>query len=331
MRYYSIVITGADGAPIMVQQPTSAGNVLVPFGPLSSHSNGFNNPGALDVEFDLPVLAADGGTIGSFLRIWGIGLQAMGQSANFNQAQISMDVGMMPGLPLAPLNHGVVLRSTIQQAFGNWEGTAQSLEFQIFGGFGSQSAPANIQVNWAKGQELGLAIQNALMTAYGLPVTLAVRTGLMTTETLQTAYFTSLAALAEFAANVSVAAAGDPTYTGINILQTPTGFNVFDGTQPPNASAPVQLLFTDLIGQPTWLNLTTIQFKTTMRADIVPGMLVMLPRTSVITTAASNSAYRQGLIFQGAFIVNNLRHVGHYKQRSAGSWVTVFEASVAST
>src|SRR6202012_5056198 len=89
VRFYDIVITDPD-----------TGKQVKRF---TSYLNGKTDPGALDIEIDLPVasFAQPMGSSGAFVRIWGISLADIGQASNLNGKRISISGGIQKGLPLA--------------------------------------------------------------------------------------------------------------------------------------------------------------------------------------------------------------------------------------
>ena len=108
MRYYDLVLRNAAGK---IYQPTSNGNgfALVTSGSTFTsqipNPNGgggtINNPGALNVEFDVvgsPFSAPQGN---SHIKIWGVGLHMIGQARQLAGASFALSAGMKPGLPLA--------------------------------------------------------------------------------------------------------------------------------------------------------------------------------------------------------------------------------------
>ena len=106
---------------------------------------------------------------------------------------------------------------------------------------------------------------------------------------------------------------------GMNII-------VGDGTSP--TAAPI-INFQDLVGQPIWTGVNTIQFKTVMRGDIKPQSTVTLPTTLGSISAASGAEAGQASAsntIQGSFMVTSERHVGNFRQPDWASWVTVFDA-----
>jgi hypothetical protein len=92
----------------------------------------------------------------------------------------------------------------------------------------------------------------------------------------------------------------------------------------------VILNYYDLIGQPTWINVTQVQFQTVMRPDIIPPIDVYLPETAFAFAPGLTTAYliRQqyyrsnSLLFSGRFYVNKVRHVGDSRSPDGVNWRT---------
>ena len=119
-----------------------------------------------------------------------------------------------------------------------------------------------------------------------------------------------------------------PTYPGIQMSYANNIIRVFDYS---STSTPITLNFQDFIGQPTWIAPYTLSFKTVLRGDINLGDIVQMPQVFaqkglVLTTAQSQSQYKRVVDFQGNFRVQSIRHLGMFRQGSADSWVTVFQA-----
>lgn len=326
MRYYRVELTNSKtGKPILDAQGK-------PIGPFTSFVNGQTIPGALNIEFDIPAAPFAQPMGSAYLKLWGVGLGSIGYASMFNPdwvngsfTRIKVYGGMQAGLPLAnPKQAGLLIDGFVLQAFGNWQGTQQSLDFVVNGIFGAPDEPANIVLNWQKGQPLGPAVALALQNAFPKrTVTGSVATTLVAPQD-QPSYYQSVPQLAAYVAGVSQVMVGG-TYRGVQIAATEAGFKLFDGT---SKTAPKQINFTDLIGQPTWLDIGTINFKTVMRSDIAMSDYVKMPPVPQISTAASYSSYRDKAVFNGVFLVNSVRHMGHFRQRSADSWVTSIDAVI---
>jgi hypothetical protein len=340
VRYYNINITNAQTGQLI---PIANGDF---FGPFSSLLPGGsptspiagNDPGALDVEFDLPVYSFESPVSAGFVRLWGVGIPALYQSAQFNPSldftvfnNIKISAGMSRGLPLANLQPtpGLIFDGVIQQAFGNWQGVQQTIDFVLLpnstnGNFGSATTPANIQFSWATGQNLADAISQSLIHAFpDSVITNNVGTVTQLPYEQQTGGFPTLSAFAAYINTISQNIRNVEGYLGIKILPTQKGFTLFDGTL---ATAPKIIQFYDLVGQPTWKDPATINFKLVMRGDINVGDYVQLPNGPQILTAQSFAQYRNKPTFQGVFLIVAMRHFGHFRQIENESWVTSFDA-----
>jgi hypothetical protein len=338
MRYYNVVVTNAQtGAAIKGADGTA-------FGPWSSlTSQGANNPGALRVKWDLPIAPFDQPIGGAYLRLWGVPLTMIGQASQFNPSpdysqycRIQIYGGMSKGLPLAnPAQQGLLVDGAIQQAFGNWQGTEQTIDFVILpnaataGNYGTPQVPKNLAFNWTQGQKLGDAVQKTLASAFP-KATITGSAKVNQTLTLpyapQHGYYESVGQFAEYIAHISQdivnGSDGPSNYLGIKIVPNQNGFALFDGT---NQATPKQIVFTDLIGQPTWLSPLTLNFKCVMRADLAVGDYIKMPVAQTTQTSQSFSQYRNKATFQGTFQISAVRHLGDSRQPSGDSWVTVID------
>lgn len=289
------------------------------------------DPGALNVEMDIPVAPFATPMGFALVRVWGVSLADIGQANNLKGKPIQVFGGMAAGLPLAnPAQAGLLVQGYVFQAFGNWIGLEQTLDLIIAPGsspvgVGSPAVPANIVLNWKKGTPLGSAIQTALQTAFqGFQFTVNVDQNLVR-QNDEVGYFHSVGELAQYAKQVSKDINKSTTYAGIDITLSGTQFTVYDGSQQTGGGGK-QIAFQDLIGQPTWIEAPLIQWKTAMRADIKIGDQVTLPPSQITNTQqAQSSLVNQQLNFQGGFTVSLVRHLGNFRQPDAASWVTVFE------
>ncbi|EAC0818062.1 TPA: hypothetical protein M5337_004731, partial [Salmonella enterica subsp. enterica serovar Typhi str. CT18] len=90
---------------------------------------------------------------------------------------------------------------------------------------------------------------------------------------------------------------------------------------------PVQIEFTDLVGQPTWIQFGTVSIPCVMRSDIQVGDYIRMPKKlRPMIQASSYSQFRDDSAFTGDFLVSSVRLVGNSRQPDANSWVTVIEA-----
>lgn len=315
MRAYFIRITNPDSGAVLADYT-------------SFKPDGSTNGAALRVEWDIPVYAYGDPAGNAYVKINGVNYADIVAANNLNDADITIYGGMSKGLPLAnPSQAGVLLKGTVFQCFGNWQGTNSALELMVTAKAGTVAKPVNLAYTWRKGSPLQDAVTQVLKIAFpGAAITGGFSPSLVYTEDQPFAYQT-LPQLARFVLDVSHAINPDPTYIGAQIVQTPGGFNLYDGTVKPKAKA---ISFLDLIGQPTWLDAGTMQFKTVMRADLNVGDRITMPQgTNVINTVNSFTRYRNASAFQGEFQIRNIRHLADSRQASADAWCTVIDTYTA--
>lgn len=344
MRYYSLTITnpksglsyqidpnglgfafgtGPSFTSFYTKQSTSSGRLI-----------GQTNPGALNIEFDLPVSAFHQPQGGAWIRIWGIGVKALGQASDLNGANFVLAAGMAQGLPLAnPVQAGVLAQGQILNAFGNWEGTNQTIDLIVLG-----STPPRpkygISWDWRTGQPMAEAISSSLSQAFpGVPQSIAISRQL-TAPANEPGWYESLASWADYLYQRGGALGAQiygTAYPGVLMTPSKGGIKVWDGTQP---SKTVALAFQDLIGQPTWIAPTSITFQTVLRADIELGDSVIFP-TGIVTPyaltspaggAVPNAPAASKTIFQGTFRIKEVHHYANFRQPDAASWNTTFVA-----
>lgn len=294
-----------------------------------------NNPNALNVELDINIADA-GPTGGATAVIWGIALQDISQANDLTNKSVTVSGGMQPGLPLATAQSsvaGILIKGYIYQSFGNWVGTDMWLSLVMLPGDPPAQAPApnapnpppkNIVLNWLKGKSLSDALKQALQTGYpGAKININISPQLVAPQ--DNVHFSpDLADLNKYLRGVSQQImAGDNKYPGVGCCMQKGEITVHDGTSPPSAK---MLKFTDLIGQPTWIEKYTIQIKTVMRGDLIVSDQITLPPTLVVTTAEAQSGIIGPLTFQGTFKIVSLRHIGNFRQPDGAAWITVIEA-----
>lgn len=309
MRYYDIIVSNADGTE---------------FARYTSRLNNKPIPNALQVEFDIPVTVMAAPIGAASIKIWGVSLQTIGQSSDFNGKLIKVFAGMQAGLPLAnPAQSGLVLQGVIWQAFGNWIDTNQWLEFEVVTAGGDLDEQLNITLNWEAGTSLGTAATQTLNTALPKYKVIDKTSGNLVLPAPEPGMYTSLLQFAQYLKTATQPIIGG-NYPGVDLLATTDTITLYDGTAPED---PVIIDFRDLIGQPVWIDPGTVQLALVMRADLFPSKYIKLPTTQVTTTAGSYSQYRDKSVFQGNFLVTEARHIGNFRQTSAASWVTTINCS----
>jgi hypothetical protein len=316
MRYYTIVIT---------PNPTLGQT----FDPVTYTSIGFlgDNYSCLQVDLDIYQAASHTPAPLGSITIYGISFGDINQSNYLPGALIQVFVGMTAGLPFAnPDQIGLIVQGTILQAFGNWQGNNVSLSLIITGGAVDPVESINLPLIWRKGDTLTKAVTEALQTGYiGSTVTGSFSQDLVAVQD-ETAIYTNLKTLSTWVNSASKAINPSPAYSGASIVNTSSGFILYDNISPQFENTLIN--YTDLIGNITWLNVATISVKVVMRADLEVGKYISFPVLAPVLNTASFAQYRNKLAFNGVFLVTRLRHQGSSRQASADSWVTIIEATV---
>jgi hypothetical protein len=301
----------------------------------ASQVNGQDDPGALNIELDIPVAPEHLRKSGAFVRVWGIPLSTISQAKNFNQQSIQVYGGMSSGLPLAnPAQQGLLVNGIIYPALGNWVGVDMTLDFILAPPLGTDvtTKPANIVHQHTANQPMSGAIQTALHTAFpGMTTTLNISPSLVQSFT-DNGFYQTLGQYAQAIRDRSRSIMNSASYPGITTSVQGTKIVLSDGTQSSSSGKTIN--FQDLIGQPTWIGPNTIQFKTVMRGDINISDVVTLPPSLATTTQAAfvpGSSQSNSSVFQGNVTIQQMRHVGNFRQLSWASWNTTFDAILQST
>ena len=290
-------------------------------------------PGALNIEFDLPVLTADIPAGNGFLKIWGIDLATLNKASMLNAMNITIAAGMKTGLPLAneqvaayPVRNGIIFQGTIFQAFGNWQGTEQSLDMILT----TRLSPAPeikpksnrpIVFNCQAGQPFQGAISQALSLA---GITSKVNVSPLLTPAEPVIFQCSnITTFAQAILDQSKLVMKNPNYLGVKTIKTVYGYDCTDNTVP---GAPIGVFFNDLIGQPTWLDYLVVQMKLVLRSDISVGATVLMPPSIMLNKAKIYGVVKNDISFKGTGWVQHVRHIGNFRQQDANSWATVVDS-----
>lgn len=310
MRYYDISIT-----------PKGSASASFAWG---SHPGGRFDPGALNVMFDMPVLPYGIPAGGQTVMIEGVPLEVISQAHDFVGSQITIRGGMQKGLPLAnPAQAGVLVSGDILQSFGNWEGTEMTLSLVIYPSRYTQKNQGNIVLNWRAGQPLAEALRSCLSIAYpGMPISINIGSNLVLDNDEPHAAGT-LDALADYLGDFT-----EQHFQQRVMVTIQAGkLVVFDRTYRPS---PIQINFTDLIGQPTWVEPQIMQMKTVMRADLQIGSNILMPKgmqnmPGLVATWPQSmpSSIRYESAFQNEFFVREVRHIGSFRSPDSSDWCTV--------
>jgi hypothetical protein len=346
VRFYSLTISDPQSGKVYVPKSDGTGFALKDVGPtFTSYANGQTKPGALNIEFHVPSSPFNKPRGKAWIRVWGVSLGMIGQASNFNPdptttplklgANVVLSAGFKQGLPLAnPAQAGIILQGTVFQAFGNWQGVDQTLEFVI-------TPPAaqpdqDISFTWPAGTSLASALSATFQQAFSqYRMTSVVDIADITQSSDGSGHYDNLSGLSDYVTDISQKL-GRPTYgqdySGVLISITGNTVFAYDSVHPRKL---LQLQFQDLIGQPTWIEPATINFKTAMRSDITIGNLIKFPSQiaapyalTSAAAAAPNVPSRSKLVFQGTFIVNEAHHFGNFREADADNWNSTFNAVV---
>lgn len=343
MRRYKISITDKDGNLFKKSFPDGSGTYLFNGVWESANDDGsITNPGALNVEFDIPVSVYNAPMGGAALKVYGIGMPMVRGATDFNPSidfadyfNITIAAGMAKGLPLAKsVQYKEIMRGRILQAYGNWQGTSQTLDFIIGLPTGSRSSPLNFQFNCEKGTPVKTAVLSTLKVAFSgivaeKDITVNISDNLVPPETVTHRCHT----LTEFSYmlnELSKSIIKDTNYPGVQIAFQNGYIDVYDYTNIENRK-PHAIEFTDFIGMPTWIGVQTITFRTVMRGDLKVGDVITMPKQSqdlglILSAPGSYAQYRNTAAFTGKFWITSIRHTGFFRQGNADSWVSTFQA-----
>jgi hypothetical protein len=351
MRYYDVTIRHPESGSLVIPAAFKGLNLASSY---TSYINGRTIGGALDMEmqfqsFEFAVPAA---SAKSFVRFYGVSLEELNQAHLLEGYRITVKGGMQKGLPLAnPSQNGVVAEGWIYQCYGNWQGAQKTLDLNIYpvGASGGVPYAPNAKLNfmfvWKKGTQLRGAIESTLSMA--LPVIskkINISNELVATQDFDGSY-TTLAAFGDAIKRWTnrteyrgIKTLGGGQYAGVNIAKPQTDIIVYDDTSSAytenTREKPKQLNFVDLIGQPTWLDGSSVNFKTVMRADIKVGDYIKFPRgvsnpfvllPQGVPVPGSHS--RNSLTFDGIFKVRAVFQFGRYRSVSEDAWVTSFDVA----
>ena len=349
MRYYSLTLSnpksGASIVPSGEGFTTGTGPTFTSLYRDARTGQMLSDPGALQINFDFPVVPLATPQGGSLIKISGVGLKMIGQAANLAGMRFQLKAGMAPGLPLAnPAQAGVIAEGNVFQGYGNWEGTEQTLDLIVNPGPpGTTDSIFNRHVSffWPAGSSLHDAIDAALQAAlpeFKREIFIDPRLVLSNDEA---GYYGSPTQWAGYLLGITQPLGAKLlgfSYPGVQVMVTGDTIYVFDGAQQPSILR--QLNFEDLIGQPTWLSGTQITFTTVMRADISILNRIRFPKGIVAPYAIMSPAAgaqpsspnfplpaKNRSIFQGDFLIQDVHHFGNFRDPDPTAWATVFVAT----
>jgi hypothetical protein len=304
----------------------------IPIRKFTTHPNGIYDPAALQIEFDVLAGPAGGTPMGaSSITVRGVPLSDITQAFQFAGMTLELKAGMKaPGLPLIkPDQAGTILKGLIYQSFGNWEGTDQRIDFVVVAGGYTIDNPGNFVLNWTTDTSLADALKNTFSIAYpGVPVDVNTLANDLKITHDEVHVCGTIDELAKVIGDVTENYDGERVEISIQNGRIIIYDRFFS---PPK----IQLDFNDLIGQPAWLNINTIQMQAVMRSDLGIGSIVTMPKglqnTPGLVTATPNSSVfgtaKSRPTFDGDFIVNGTRHVGNLRAADGRQWATIFNCT----
>lgn len=352
MRFYDIKFQDPDGALLQDFGLARQGFQTT----YTSFLNGQTIPGALNIEFNIPQAPWAIPQQGSWLRIWGSGLD---EASGINKLSPFMDgndiklngivisAGMKAGLPLAkPEQAGVIVQGSIFQPFGNWQYTNQYIEMVLLPAVGiTAGQQINIPFNYPKGTQVSDAIKQSLAGALpNYTIKVFVSPQLVLPYDANGSYqalsqfATMLLKLSNQSAFAGITTLGGGKYAGINVKVIGNTVTVYDGTVEYNDqntfADPKAIAYEDIIGQPMWIGPASVNFKTVLRADVNVGDFITLPQqlaVPYVLTAPGASVpgapSRSNAAFQGKWVVVNKRSYANFRNANADSWCSVFNVS----
>jgi hypothetical protein len=286
---------------------------------------------AYQVDFDL-TWNSDG-TLGGgnrLLKIYGIDPRCISQVTNLNFANITIYGGFDNGMPLstlmAPLSTQPLLVGQIFQPWGNWVGTELYLALPIIS-TGNYSSKPNLVYQGAQGMPLSTVITQAMQTAFpATQVVVDVSTNLVLPQQEQQ----PCVSLEDFAnivrtRSISYLSAALPNYTGV-MMGWKGSQLIFTDKIQPTGSKTVDIQSWQLIGNPVWTSLTSLQVMCPMRSDISIFDNVTLPNIQAVQTSTGPQAVTQNNNqITGTYQVINLRHLGSFRSSDATTWATIYD------
>ena len=347
MRYYSLTISDPVSGASIVPNPsggftTGTGPTFSSLARLPMTGQIVVDPGALDINFDIPVTQLATPKGGFRIKISGPGLQMLGQANQLAGMHFSLSAGMSAGLPLAnPVQAGVIALGNILASYGNWQGSNQTLDLLVNPGAPQNLFGTPVSFQWFAGVPLSDAISATLNAAFpGFKIQVYILNENFTLPNDEAGLYQNLAQFASYLTELTktIGSQTHQNYSGVQITYSGSTIIVYDGTvtNAGPAKSPVALEFQDLVGQPTWIAPTQVQFNTVLRGNIGVGNTVKFPSailapyalTSPAAAAPGNSTpVNNKIAFQGTFLVKSVEHFGSFRDPDADSWVTSFVAT----
>lgn len=338
MRFYDLQTTAASPSDGSISTPSgimaASGTSVGVKRSWTSFPNGSFDPGALDVVFDLQIAPGHVPSGATVISVHGVDMADLLQAQDFRGSSLSLTAGMQGGLPLSAAQPapGLLINATVFGAFGNWQGTEQTLDLLVIPSVYTQDAPGNLVFNWQPGQAFEDAVKSALKPAFpASKLTVKVNPALTTDQPILHRARTANGLAHHLHQLTQGTSALGTNYPGVSLYFNGSEITVTDFSAGTGST--IALKFNDLIGQPTWLEPPTLTINTILRADVKIGSLITLPVGDVagpgsVTTlpTTSGSVFNNKLNFSGTFVVTAIRAVGQFRGTNADAWASVIQA-----
>jgi hypothetical protein len=195
----------------------------------------------------------------------------------------------------------------------------------VFGGGGTIAKPLDIIHNLMPNMPLASGILQTLSKAFnGAPINIKIPDSLKLPSQDAGVY----QSLTQFAAYIEQLSQS----LGSKGVQTTSNGSSLDIWELGGAAlhGAVNIAYTDLIGQPTWVGINQIMVKTVMRCDIRQGGYIILPPgVAIVGQGAGWMGAKSGAVsFGGSYQVQEVRHVGNFRNPDGNDWCTLITALV---
>ena len=289
------------------------------------------------------MLAGDESAGGHFIRIWGVPLTVLNaaqqlQNGPTQPRYLTLKGGFGPGLPLNnPAQAGTLMVEVVQQCFGNWQGTDLTLDMVVLPAGGTFKDPLNLVLNWQPGQTLAAALGNCFAVALpGYAQNINISPSLVNSwQQQQGGFYPTIRALGLWLRQKTKGALG-VAYPGVRIWVNNNTVTASDGVN--QKTQPTQLVFTDFVGQPTWLDAATLNAKVAMRGDLEVGQQVQFPQNypnfaGLVTQSPQQyPTVRNRIAFYAQpWNIVGIWHVGQFRATSGTQWCSVLTLTTSAT
>ncbi|UMM63145.1 hypothetical protein [Aristophania vespae] len=295
---------------------------------------GIYDPGALDIHFEIDEVDVTTASK-SVITIRGIDIKTIGQASNLQGAQIRLLAGTS-----TPPHHiyngqkrkwGLILEGTVFSSFGTWEETEMSLQLYVTPYTTGKSF--QFLTHARKGLELKYLIYREIARNFpNCTIEMNVKKNPLLPEAMQGSY-------SKFDEFVHFVKDTWKQLTNEFILITSRGRIIYVADQSASQE-PLEIKFTELIGQPSWNGSKEISFICPVRSDIKVTDIVTLPSfSSSHNNSPGTNAWgsiklpkdpvplpKDRSLFSGQFMITDLHHLGQFRSEKGLQWVTSYKA-----